>query len=493
MLPRRPGTASLTREEPHIKQPAGTGSTLARIPRREVHSRPERPAGEAPAAPDPGRRRASARVRYAAAGAVVAAVLVVAVLLATSGSTYTVRADFQDASGLVNGNQVLIGPATVGSVQSIGLTPNGLAQVTMSVDSDAAPLHQGTVARIRQNSLSGIANRYVVLEPGPTAGPQIPSGGTIPLSDSYSMVSLDQLFDTFDPLTRAGLRGFIRGEAASLQGKGLAANQTLQYLAPGLASTSAVTAELTRDEPAFDALVVQGAQALQALASRATQLADLVASTDTATGAIASQSQALQQALSLLPGTLTHSTSTFAGLDTTLDALDPVVAQSKPAVRQLGQFASALRTVADEALPVLPALNGLIGTGGLTTLAQQTPALADIAAAAFPRLVAELNASQPQLDYLRDYTPDVVAALANIGQASAYYDANGHYVRTQPFFNAFSIDASNQLVPNMPSQRYDGLQVARARCPGAAVQPTPDRSAPYVVPGCNPADTPPGP
>ena len=63
-----------------------------------------------------------------------------------------------------------MGPATVGSVKSISLTPNGQAQVTMSIDSSAAPLHEGTVARIYENSLSGIANKYVVLEPGATRG-----------------------------------------------------------------------------------------------------------------------------------------------------------------------------------------------------------------------------------------------------------------------------------------------------------------------------------
>ena len=66
---------------------------------------------------------------------------------------------------------------------------------------------------------------------------------------------------------------------------------------------------------------------MQALASRSQQLTDLVAKTDTATGAIARQSQALEQALTLLPGTLNRSTGTFAGLTTTLDALDPLVAE----------------------------------------------------------------------------------------------------------------------------------------------------------------------
>ena len=39
------------------------------------------------------------------------------------------------------------------------------------------------------------------------------------------------------------------------------ANRALEYLAPGLQSTSQVTAELTRDAAEFDGLIVNGAQA----------------------------------------------------------------------------------------------------------------------------------------------------------------------------------------------------------------------------------------
>ena len=354
-------------------------------------------------------------------------------------------------------------------------------------------MHRGTVARIYQNSLSGIANKYVVLEPGPSGAPEIPDGGVIPEDHTYSIVNLDQLFDSFDPLTRAGLSGFIRGDGASLKGRGLDANRMLEYLAPGLASISQVTAELARDEPAFDGLVGEGAQALQALASHATQLSNLVAKTNATTAAIAGQSRSLQEALALLPSTLRRSTSTFAGLQSTLGALDPLVAKSKTAVRRLTPFAASLRSLTAVAIPTLSGLNGLVGVGGLTTLALQTPALARAAAAAFPRLIRELNDSQAQLDYLREYTPDVVGALTNIGQSSAYYDANGHYVRTQPMFAAFGLSGANQLTSKFPSQRYQGLQVVHGRCPGGAVQPTPDGSAPQGVPGCNPSATPPGP
>ncbi len=434
--------------------------------------------------------------RIAAIGALILAIVVVAFVIFTSGSSYTLRANFENAGGLVTGDNVLIGPATVGTVSSISLTPTGLAQVRLSLH-NVAPLHQGTVARIYEDSLSGIASKYVELEPGGTAAPPIPSGGLIGLSDTYSAVNIDQVFDAFDPLTRAGLRNVIRGEAAAIQGKGLAANRALRYLAPGLQSTSQVTAELTRDEPVFDQLLVQGADALSTLASRSQQLSALISNTSTATGAIAGQSQALEQALTLLPPTLRRATATFGGLQTTLNALDPLVAASKPAVRRLPLFLSRLRPLVTEAIPTIGALDKLIhnpaGTGDLTLLAQSAPALAAIAETTFPELVRELNDSQNQLDYLRYYTPDVVAALTNLGQAGAYYDANGHYVRTQPALFPFALDGQNQLQTQFPSQRYQGLQSVRTRCPGSAVQPSPDGSAPQAVPGCNPSSVPPGP
>ena len=91
------------------------------------------------------------------------------------------------------------------------------------------------------------------------------------------------------------------------------------------------------------------------------------------------------------------------------------------------------------------------------------------------------------------FDPDVVAALADVGQASAYYDANGHYVRVQPSFFAFGLDSQNRLTSRPQSERYQGLQNVSARCPGGAVQPAPDGSAPHAVPGCRPTTTPPGP
>ncbi len=433
----------------------------------------------------------------AAAGALLLVLVLVLLVTLNSGSTYTLHMRFQDAGGLVTGNEVLIGPARVGTVSSIALSPNGGADVALALNAGVGPMRQGTVARIYENSLSGLANKYVVLEPASEAAPPIPSGGSIPPSNAYSPVGLDQLFDALDAPTRRGLEGFIRGQAASINGHAQQANQTLQYFAPALASTSQATADLARDEPAFDGLLVQGAATMGLLVSRTQQLGNLIADTATTTGALASRSAQLEQTLALAPAALNHSTRTFAGLRATLNGLDPFVAASKPASRRLRPFSIALLRFTNASIPTISELAALIhnptGEGDLTTLLAQTPSLAKVGARAFPDMIRQMNDSQHQVVYFREYWPDVVAALTDIGQAAANYDANGHYSRTQPVFSAFGVNQANQLIPIRQSDRYAGLAVVRNRCPGGAVQPPADGSAPWAIPGCSLTTTPPGP
>ena len=446
-----------------------------------------------------GRPRSSGGVRrtprLVAGLAVLATVVVVGVLVFDSGGAYTLHANFENASGLVRGNNVLIGPAVVGTVGSIGLTRDGQATVSLKLHGTGL-LHHGTAARIYEDSLSGIASKYVELEPGPSAAPVIPNGGMIDEGHTYSEVNIDELFDSLNQPTRAGLRNLIRGEAASLVSRGKEANRLLEYLAPGLQSTSEVTAELTRDQPAFDRLIVDGGETMQALAGKSRQLTALIAHGNVATGALARQSQALQRALSLFPRTLRRSSTTLSGFQKTVRSLDSLVAATKPAVRRLPQFATGLHQLTDVAVPTVAGLDDLIhnpsGLGDLTDLARESPAVSKLAGSAFAQLIDELNASQPQLSYLRDYTPDVVAALSNAGQSAAYYDANGHYVRASPLVFPFTINAMHQLTSQPPSERYQGLQVVRDRCPGSAVQSSPDGSAPRKVADCSLTSVPPG-
>ncbi|HWD70386.1 MAG TPA: MlaD family protein [Solirubrobacteraceae bacterium] len=445
------------------------------------------------------RSQPSPPARALALGALLVAIVVIGYVLLSSGSPYKVRLLFSDASGLVPGDQVMIGPSSVGSVQSIALTPNGQAAITIGVNGSAAPLYQGTVARIEENGLAGIASHYITLQPASARGSiQIQSGGTIPQTDTYAEVSLDQLFNTLNPATRQGLRNVIRGEASSISGRALAANRTLRYLDPLLQSTSQFTRALDKDEPAFDQLLVQGAQTMQLLASRSSQLTDLVSKADAVTGTVAGQSKSLEAALSLLPSALSRSTTTFAGLRGTIAALEPLVAATKPQVKGLAGFATALDRFATTATPTLGELAALISNhkgSDLTTLLKEAPTLEKSASAGFPAIIASLAAQTKsgQIQALREYTPEIVAALANTGQLDGYYDANGHYGRSEPFYGAYGISSSNTLTNQSPQDRYNGLTVVKTgRCPGGATQ-SGDSSMPESASGCDTTNKPSGP
>src|SRR3954471_18261763 len=186
-------------------------------------------------------------VRAAALAALVVVAIAVAVLLLRSpGGGYIVNARFQNAAQLVKGNLVQTGGAPVGKVKTIDLTPDGQAEVTMTINKDYAPLRRGTLATIRQASLSGVANRYIDLRMAPSGGEKIPDGGVIDQSATTTAVDLDQLFNTFDPATRKALAGVIKGSKNQYSGKGKQFNAGIAYLNPSLAASSRLFRELNR-------------------------------------------------------------------------------------------------------------------------------------------------------------------------------------------------------------------------------------------------------
>ncbi|HEY2604161.1 MAG TPA: MlaD family protein [Thermoleophilaceae bacterium] len=433
----------------------------------------------------------------------IAAAAIVAVLLFGGSGGYHVTAVFQNASQLVKGNLVEVGGAEVGKVEDISLEPNGQAAIKISVGDGFAPLHAGTVATIRVNSLSGIANRYVSLQPGPNSGDKIPSGGTIKADQTTSAVDLDQIFNTLDPKTRHGLQQLIQGSSTQLEGKGKQANASLYYLAPALSTSSLVALELTRDQAEFQRFVTDTSGVVTALAARRDDLSGLVGNTNATMSAIASQNVSLDQALAVLPATLRQGNSTFVDLDATLDDLDTLVNASKPATKRLAPFLRQLRPLIHDATPTITDLRHLIRTPGsnndLIELLQKQPKLANLAKTDFPRTIQALEKGQPVVDYLRPYAPDFTGWLTKFAEGAANYDANGHYARIQPMFNAFSLtdNAAGSFLTAAPtSQRLAGLQTGKQqRCPGAATQPAPDGSNPYREPQttCDPTSVLPGP
>jgi phospholipid/cholesterol/gamma-HCH transport system substrate-binding protein len=194
--------------------------------------------------------------------------------------------------------------------------------------------------------------------------------------------------------------------------------------------------------------------------------------------------------------------TTFVNLRSTLTDLNVLVDASKPATKDLARFLRVLRPLVHDARPTIRDLRLLVKKTGpgndLTDLTLKTPRLANLTDTVFPRSVTALQKTQPVLEYARPYTPDFAGWLTKFGQSAAPYDANGHYARIQPIFNAFQFTntpGGPVLTPNTGS-RLSNLQVGQnQKCPGGAMQPPPDGSAPFrETPNfaCDPNATPDG-
>ena len=445
--------------------------------------------------------------RGAALAALVIAIALVAVLLLRGAQTHEYDLLFQNAGQLVKGDDVQVGGRRVGSIRTIELTDDNRARVRIRVQEPVAPLREGTKAIIRLTSLSGIANRYVALTPAPSDNKALPDGGRLEFDASTDVVDLDQVFNTLDPEARKDLQGVVEGFAAQYQGKAREAGESAEYFNPFLSTSRRLVQELTRDEGALTDFIVNTSRAVTAIAERRDDLSSLVGNANATTRAIGQENVALARALGLLPTTLRRANTTFVNLRATLDDLDVLVAESKPATRRLAPFLRELRPLVADARPTIRDLRRLVTRSGpdndLIDATRKLPGLQRVASPTFAHAQQSLQKAQPVLEFVRPYIPEFEGWVRDFGMGAANYDANGHFARIQPIFNAFSFtdnSAGGVLTPQGLDKKFDGLQTNIVkRCPGAASQPAQDGSAPYTDNGnlgpedCDPSLVPPGP
>ena len=440
--------------------------------------------------------------RPAAIGSLLLALVALVIILASGGSTYVVHARFQDAGQLVSGDLVTVGGHQVGSVGPITLTDNGLADVQLDIsDSAIAPLRRDTRVAIGQLSLTGVANRFVALDPG-MGGSEIPSGGSLPSSQTRGIVDLDTLLDSFTPQVRASVDGLL-SSGAYLFSQPTAAqlNAAGHYLNPALSQAAAAEAEVVADKGALTQLVSASAQLLSALAAHDDQLGGAVTNTAATLREIASERSALEDSLARAPAVLSQATGVLSHTRTTLAVLDPALRHLAPVAGGLGRLLPPLLAAGSEAVPTLRAVRALVP--GAERALEGFPPIERLATPAVQSLTRALRLIAPDLSILRPYVPDVVAGFFNGvgGATSGSYDANGHYLHGVITVQGGGESATGIL--NLLSRhgaslgQFNGQRTGLlSPCPGGGNPPAADASNPWtspdVLPGmvrpCNPAD-----
>src|SRR3712207_877947 len=164
--------------------------------------------------------------------------------------------------------------------------------------------------------------------------------------------------------------------------------------------------------------------------------------------AIGSEDAALEQALSFLPATLRKGNTTFVNLRATLDDLDVLVEESKPATKDLAPLFRELRPLVADARPTIRDLSNLVSAEGpsndLTDLLRTAPRLARVSEPALEHSREALREALPNFTFSRPYGPELIAWLRDFGLTSGNYDANGHYARVSPVFASHAFTDSPQ-------------------------------------------------
>ncbi|HEX8741852.1 MAG TPA: MlaD family protein [Thermoleophilaceae bacterium] len=450
------------------------------------------------------RSGASLAGRIAAIGAVVAAIVIVAILLFRGGGGYSVTAEFQNAAQLVKGNQVTVGGTPVGSVEKIEITDDSRARVELSIKEDGYDdLPVETEAVIRQASQSGIANRYVELQLPPDnkrSGKTIADGGKIEISQTTTAVELDELFNTLDPDTRDSISAFFKNSAKQFKGKEEQQREVYRYLNPALSTSSRLFNELNKDSPLLANFLQDSEQLVTALAEKRDDLSALIGNANRTFRALGNERAALGEAIARFPDFMRTSNTTFVNLRAALDDVDPLVDASKPAARALRPFLAELRPLVADARPTIRDLSNTLLRRGpdndLLNLQTTFPALASTALdtkerrpdfgggpqsvgevkGAFPATVDASNDAAPIIAFGRPYTPELMGWFDDFSTTGPF-DAGGGFSRAQIVFNLFNFSSGLPLQPSEVAAFEPFGRIHQfKRCPGSAEEPALDGS-----------------
>jgi virulence factor Mce-like protein len=229
-------------------------------------------------------------------GAATVLVIVVAVFLAYNANsglpfvpTYSLKVDVPNAANLVKGNEVRIGGARVGVVESIDPVSHDNGSVTarlgLKLETTIKPLPKDSTILIRSKSALGL--KYVEITKG-TSRQGYADGATVALGQAKpKQVEFDEVLSTFDSKTRAAARSNLDEFGNALTGRGIALNQALQSLNPALRNLVPVMRNLADPDTKLARLFVALEQAASETAPVAETQASLFGNLDTTFTALA--------------------------------------------------------------------------------------------------------------------------------------------------------------------------------------------------------------
>jgi phospholipid/cholesterol/gamma-HCH transport system substrate-binding protein len=356
-------------------------------------------------------------------------------------SYYTLKADMQTAQAVTpgQGQAVTIAGAKIGEVASVDLH-GGVAVVTMKITPKYARIYRNATMLLRPKTQ--LQDITVEVDPGTASAGRLPSGSTLPLSQTAPNVNFDEFLSSLDAETRAYLQELLAGAGGALKNNGKALSATFKRFDPTAREIQQIAAQLEARHANTARAIHNFRLLMEALGGKDKQLAQLVDASNAVFATFAQEEHAVEQTVKLLPGALEKSRTGLGKLAQATRVLGPTLHELQPFANSLGPANEATRKLALTTTPIIknevrPFAREILPT--INLVAPDTKALAE----AFPKLATSFGVFNEFFNELA-YNPGKSQggflffldwANHNLNSVVSSADAHGVLGRTLVYFN----------------------------------------------------------
>lgn len=371
----------------------------------------------------------------------VAVAVIGASALTAAGEDYRVDVVLPSATNLNEGSPVLVNGLEAGTLERVAVQ-DGKARITLALDDDHAPLHDGARVLVKWRALVG--ERYVEVHDGAANHAVVPAGGLLP-GKATAPMEIDQVLAALDGPTRDRLKSLIGRLRSTTEGQEDELRATLNSAGPAISALGEVLRGIGSDGEAISQLVGQLDKLVGTVAAGDAKVRTVIERlADLAAGTAAERTQ-LAEALKKTPGTLDQATETLGRIPGTVEEAAPLLDDLRPATARLPRVAAQLKPVLADLRPLSANLRPTLAAAD--ELLGHTPGLLDTAHGVLPDLNGTLGGLREPLHFLRPYAPEAAGALSNWSSSVANYSGSGHYARFNVTYGAHSAGGNPGVVP----------------------------------------------
>jgi phospholipid/cholesterol/gamma-HCH transport system substrate-binding protein len=269
------------------------------------------------------------------------------------GKSYvTLKADFRTAQAVTpgQGQAVTIAGAKIGEIASVQ-SNGGDALVTMNITPKYARyIYRNATMLLRPKTQ--LKDMTVEVEPGTPSAGRVPSGYTVPQSQTAPDVNFEEFISSLDAETRAYLQELIAGAGEGLKGNSENLSATFKRFDPLALYARKISGQLQLRNKNIERAIHNFQLIISALGNKDTELSQLVDASNAVFQTFAEQDQNVQKTLRLLPGALSKTKSGLGKIATATGVLGPTLTKLEPFARELAPAQEASRSLFKQTTPI---------------------------------------------------------------------------------------------------------------------------------------------